>query len=95
MSFFDKAKAGANKAAAATKRGAEKLKLQGEIKLLNDKIVNHKKTFGQDVYPLLDEENFEGARAKFDEVKAKVVEHQKEIDAKQTRIQELASADGD
>jgi len=99
MSAWDKTKAASVKAAAATKRAAQKLKLKGEIDSLMKKIVDQKKEFGVKVYDLMNADDMQGAQSCFAESRRIVTGFEEEIANKRTQIEALeaearAGADG-
>lgn len=89
MSFWEKTKDSASKAANATKKASQKAKLKTEIAILNSKIKTAKEKFGVSVYPYLVNDDESGLRAVFQETKLKIDELVAQVTAKEQTIRNL------
>lgn len=86
MSTWAKVKDATNRAAAATKRAAQKAKLSGDISNCQWRITNLKQEMGMDIYQMMDSDDLQNVQSRFQECKALVKEQEEQITKLQGEI---------
>merc|ERR1712072_1076220 len=92
--FFGQAKEAASQAAEATRKGALKTKLSGEIMYLRNKVDNQKKEFGVAIFDHMRAGEQAVVQQFLQQFEASIGALEKEIQAKQDEINVLDGAGG-